>query len=460
MFCKQNIRSVILFIGSVVLSGCITGLLEYTEVSNSQIATLPSQLPPVKEITIKNSFSVTTSLSGGSSSEYRIGVEDELEISVYSDLKLNASPSPEYRIAVDDDLEISVYGHKDLAKTQAVRPDGKIEFPLAGDIQASGLTPDELREQIRQHLSKFVKNPQVTVIVSDYKSKKLSILGKAKTQTVRPDGTIGFPLVGDIQASNLTPRELREEIERGLSAYVKNPRVTVVVTKYNSKKVSILGEVEKPGLLRLSSDISLLEGISRAEGVTKAADLQGAFLVRHGKILPVSFEKLLRQGDLRQNVLLKPNDVIFIPNVSAKKVFVLGEVNKPLVIALKHRVTLIEAISQAGGFTRDAVSSNVLIVRGGLANPKIIKVNVDEITKRGKVAYNVPLKAGDIVYAPKSLIANVASFFDYLSRIVSPLVIYETGITQLPDVKAVFNSGKTISQQGRGAVSIPVGGGQ
>ena len=67
-----------------------------------------------------------------------------------------------------------------------------------------------------------------------------------KTQTVRPDGKIAFPLVGDIQARALTPDELREQIAQRIARYVKNPEVTVIVTTYNSKKISVLGEVKNP----------------------------------------------------------------------------------------------------------------------------------------------------------------------------------------------------------------------
>jgi polysaccharide export outer membrane protein len=302
-----------------------------------------------------------------------------------------------------------------------------------------------LREELQQRLSKYLRNPQVTVIITKYNS-RFGDKDRVKTQSVRPDGKIDFPLAGAVQASGLTVDELREELQQRLSKYLRSPQVTVIIAKYNSKKVSVLGEVKTPGLLRLSSDINLLEAISRAGGLTDDADLEGSLLVREGKILPLSFEKLLRRGDFSQNVPLEPNDVILLPNIKDKKVFILGEVKKSLVATLKPGVTLIEAVSMAEGFTPDAQRSNVLIIRGGLGSPKIMEINVDEITKREQTVPNVQLQAGDIVYVPKTLIANVAQFFNYLRDIISPIVLAGTGITLYPTVKSVLTTGQGTQQ--------------
>jgi polysaccharide export outer membrane protein len=298
-------------------------------------------------------------------------------------VRRDAVPGSDYRIGEEDELEISVYGEDDLFKTQTVRPDGKLAFPLVGEIRASGLTPDELKGE-------------------------------------------------------LTSR---------LSAYVNNPRVTVIITQYNSKHVVILGEVRTPGLVRLMSDLTVLKGISRVGGVTEDADLLGALLIRNGEILAVNFERLLRRGDFSQNPLLQPNDTILIPNASAKKVFVLGEVNKPQVVPLRSDTTLVEAISMAGGFTRDAQPKSVLVVSGGLGDPNPTTVNVEAIAKKGEVVRNIHLRPGDIVYVPRTVIADVDRFFEHLKTILTPIVLAETGIVLYPDVQSVLTKGTTSGKQ-------------
>ena len=310
-------------------------------------------------------------------------LQQRLPVSSVRSPAIETTSAKEYRIGEEDELEISVYADDDLIKTQTVRPDGKIAFPLIGDLQAKGLTPAEVREQVTQRLYKFVKNPQVTVIVS----------------------------------------------------------------KYNSNQVYVLGQVRTPGVLRLSSDITVVQAISRVGGTTDDADLQGALLIRDSQILPVSFDKLLQHGDFTQNVLLRPNDAILIPNASAKKVFVLGEVKLPLAISIRHPVTLIEAISMAGGFTADAKSRNVVVARGGLGAANILKVNVDDITEQGLIAKNMLLQPNDIVYVPKSIIAEVSYYAQKISSILTPIILTEFGISLYPTVKSVIETGKPLNQQ-------------
>src|SRR5688572_5921716 len=84
----------------------------------------------------------------------------------------------DYVLGEDDEIEISVYGDSELEKTQAVRPGGLITFPLIGSIRASGQTPEQLRETIAEQLARYVNNPKVTVIVRAYNSRKVSVLGQ------------------------------------------------------------------------------------------------------------------------------------------------------------------------------------------------------------------------------------------------------------------------------------------
>jgi len=318
----------------------------------------------------------------GSEALYRIELLERQLPSKQSDAHPSASSRKEYHLGADDELQISVYGDDELSNTQTVRPDGKIAFPLVGDIYVIGMTPDELRTQITLRLSKFVRNPQVTVLVS----------------------------------------------------------------KYNSKQVYVLGQVKTPGVVRLSSDITVLQGIAHAGGTTDDADLQGALLVRDAQIVPVNFERLLRNGDFTQNIPLHPNDTILVPNVSGRKVFILGEVKQPVAIPLKHAVSLIESLSIAGGLTRDGDSKSVVIVRGGLGTSNMFTVNVDHITDKAVTGKNVMLQPNDIVYVPKTLMAHVDRFFEHVTKIIAPIVLTEFGIALGPTVYSVLNTGKVQSQ--------------
>lgn len=249
----------------------------------------------------------------------------------------------------------------------------------------------------------------------------------ATVQAVRPDGRIAFPLVGEVRAAGLTPAELSHALGQGLTRYVRDPQVTVVVTGFASKRVSVLGEVESPGVLDLVGDLDLAQAIAQAGGFTEKADLEGAMLVRGGEIQPVSFRKLFRQGDFTQNVRLAAGDILVVPNASERKVLVLGEVRSPAVITLAEDVTLLEAITRANGFTLDAYVSNVLLIRGGLNDPQVSIVDAKGILS-GDAATNVVLAPRDIVYVPRSPISNALDFFVALRTVLQPFVLGETGV--------------------------------
>jgi polysaccharide export outer membrane protein len=92
-----------------------------------------------------------------------------------------AEELPDYRIGVDDVLDIAVWNVGELQKTVPVRPDGKISLPLVNDIVAAGLTPMELRTQLTKQMATFVQNPDVSVVVREIRSLKVSVIGQVRT---------------------------------------------------------------------------------------------------------------------------------------------------------------------------------------------------------------------------------------------------------------------------------------
>jgi polysaccharide export outer membrane protein len=156
----------------------------------------------------------------------------------------------------------------------------------------------------------------------------------------------------------------------------------------------------------------------------------------------VNFERLFRNGDFAQNVFLHPNDTILIPNVSARKIFVLGEVKQPTAIPLRHPVSLIESISMAGGLTIEAQPKSIAIIKGGLSSRNMVTVNINEITKGGLAAKNLILEPNDIVYVPRSFIADADRFLTHTIKLVSTVVLAEFGVALYPVVKSVLTTGK------------------
>jgi polysaccharide biosynthesis/export protein len=135
--------------------------------------------------------------------------------------------------------------------------------------------------------------------------------------TVRPDGKISLPLLNDVQASGLTPAQLKDRIVEESKKYVEDPNVTVVVKQINSRRVFITGEVRKPGPYPLTAPTTVLQMLSIAGGLGDFAKSEKIMVVRseNGKAVPYKFnyKEVIEGKKLAQNIELKPGDTIIIP---------------------------------------------------------------------------------------------------------------------------------------------------
>ena len=137
-----------------------------------------------------------------------------------------------------------------------------------------------------------------------------------KTVSIRPDGKITFPLVGDVQAAGRTPRQLTEDLTKLLGRFIKEPVVTVLVEEINSFKVFVLGEVNIQGALTLRRRTRLLEAIALSGGMSKFADKSNLLLLRFedGKETRtrIDYRKVVSGEKPELNVYLKPGDTILV----------------------------------------------------------------------------------------------------------------------------------------------------
>lgn len=134
---------------------------------------------------------------------------------------------------------------------------------------------------------------------------------------VRIDGKITFPLLGDIQASGRTPLQVKKEIEKGLKDFVNNPIVTVTVNSPGSQKFYILGEVVNTGEYNLIKDLTVLQAFALAGGFTEWASKKEIILLRNEngkeKIIRVNYKNIIQGKDFSQNIHIKANDTIIVP---------------------------------------------------------------------------------------------------------------------------------------------------
>jgi polysaccharide export outer membrane protein len=157
----------------------------------------------------------------------------------------------------------------------------------------------------------YVIGPDDTLHIAVWKEPDLTA-----TLPVRPDGKISLPLLNDVPAAGMTPMQLADSITGKLRKYVADPRVTVVVTAMNSRRVFVTGEVSKPGAMALLPNMTILQALS-SSGFTQFANLKRIYLLRteNGRQtkIPFNYKQVVKGDHPEQNILLKPGDTLVVP---------------------------------------------------------------------------------------------------------------------------------------------------
>ena len=153
--------------------------------------------------------------------------------------------------------------------------------------------------------------PEDVLEISVWKNPELS-----RTVPVRPDGKVSLPLVNDIQAAGLTPIDLRDQVTAKLSEYIPAPEVSVIVREVHSRKVTVAGAVKLPGRYELKSTMTVLEVIALAQGLTDFASRDRIVILRQNgqktERIPFNYRKI-NDASQQDNFLIRPGDIVFVP---------------------------------------------------------------------------------------------------------------------------------------------------
>jgi len=199
---------------------------------------------------------------------------------------------------------------------------------------------------------------------------------------VSGEGTIFFPLIGEVKVSGLTIPQIAAKLSEMLAnGYIVNPQVNVFVEEFRSKKVTAIGEVSRPGLYELPGQTTFLELLSRAGGLTKDAGDKAIVKrkVDHGEqSFTIDLKRLVEKGDTSADMNLQDGDSIYIQK--AGFFYVSGEVKKPDAYKYEEGTTVLKAITMAGGFTDKAAEKRIKIKRKeGEKEKTLEKVGLDEV---------------------------------------------------------------------------------
>jgi polysaccharide export outer membrane protein len=225
---------------------------------------------------------------------------------------------------------------------------------------------------------------------------------------VDENGMLQFPFAGEIKVSGLTEGQARNLLASAISRYINNPKVTLRVQAYRSKRVYIDGEVKIPGLLTVNDiPMTLVEAINRAGGALPTADQSQITINRSEVIYRVNFPQMMKRGEDPAKIMLRNGDVVRVPSRDESKVFVAGEVVTPKSLTMHNgRLTLNEALGESGGInpiTGDG--GRVYVVRN--SNKEVVVYQLDANSPAAlAIAETFELAPKDLVYVAATALTN------------------------------------------------------
>jgi polysaccharide export outer membrane protein len=299
-----------------------------------------------------------------------------------------------YRLGIQDRLHISVWNHPDLGTGQ---PNTTLNMQ-AGTLGAS--------------------SPGGSIPATG-----------TQDRLVDDDGTVYVPLAGKVQAAGLTVMEFRGALTNALKHYVHEPQVEVQVSDYRSQKVFVAGQVRSPGAVPITSvPLRITDALAQTGGALVDADLTSVRLTRNGRSVLLDLDALYYEGAQGVNFLLQNGDVIAVPDRQSQKIYVLGEVTTPRSYILRRgEVTLAEALADAGGPNATSASSaHIYLLRlDDTGKPQVFHLDARR-PEALLLSEAMPVRAGDLVVVNPTAVTLVSRLVNQFFPVLSETAMIRT----------------------------------
>lgn len=284
-----------------------------------------------------------------------------------------------------------------------------------GTVTAKSMSPD-LMKAIENYQYHVGPGDVLNIVVYDHPELTIPAGGERSAEEagtiVHANGSIYYPYIGSINIEGKTVNQIRDILTRRLATYIADPQVEVSVAAFRSKKVYVSGAVTNPGTQPITNvPLTVLDAISQAGGANEQANWHEVILARNGVEINLSLYEMLKNGDMTQNYLMKPGDVLHVANAENQNIAVMGQVRNPgNISAGVERLSLTDALARAGGVVESrAEPSGIFVIRGKpVGSEKMATVYQLDISNA--VALNMgsyfPLEPQDVVYVTSAPLAR------------------------------------------------------
>ncbi|MFW6456676.1 MAG: polysaccharide biosynthesis/export family protein [Planctomycetota bacterium] len=253
---------------------------------------------------------------------YRIAPGDQLDVLFQANTWRKQDT---FTLAVGNIVAVKFVGHSELNQEQSIRPDGTISLPYLKQVHVTGMTVQQLTDELEERYSEVFKDPEVYVVVPEFRNSIKELKkdlhtaprGLSRLTTVRPDGRATFPMVGDVAVEGRTIPSVKDELDESYSKILPGLSVDLFLNEHSGRKIYVLGAVDKAGSYPVSRPITVAEALALAGSYNPSANLEQVVVMRRrgdkmlGRFLDLS--DALRLQEKTEFFYLRPDDIVYVP---------------------------------------------------------------------------------------------------------------------------------------------------